>query len=195
MQDFIAGSPVARGVLTASFIAFVVAEVSVRLRNPRPKGSALVDRGSLLAVVAGIVAGSLLAGWFLAKTPAFEIPGNWIVLGLSVVLIWSGIALRQWAVFSLGRFFTIVVTLSAGQHAVADGPFRWVRHPSYSGLLLTLSGVGVAFGNWLSLAALVLLPAVGLAVRIHVEETALLRSLEGYREYAEGKPRLVPWVW
>ncbi|MGA7269475.1 MAG: isoprenylcysteine carboxylmethyltransferase family protein, partial [Acidimicrobiia bacterium] len=109
--------------------------------------------------------------------------------------IWGGIALRQWAVFTLGRYFTVVVRVSGTQRAIDRGPFRWVRHPSYTGLLLTLAGLGMAIGNWLSLASLIVLPSIGLAFRIRVEEAVLMSTLKGYREYAEGRPRLIPWVW
>ena len=185
----------ARAVLVASFVAFVVAEVSVRLRNTRASSSSRMDRGSILAVVAGIAAGGIAAGWFAAKAPACEIPCSWVVFGIGVLLIWGGIALRQWAVFTLGRFFTVVVRVRGEQRAVDRGPYRWVRHPSYTGLLLTLTGVGLAVGNWLSLAALIVLPAMGLSIRIRVEEAALMTALGGYREYAEGKARLIPGVW
>lgn len=71
-----------------------------------------------------------------------------------------------------------------------------MRHPSYTGLLLTLTGLGLALGNWLSIALLVLLPLAGVLARIRVEERALLAELgEPYRRYAEERTRLVPYVW
>ena len=123
------------------------------------------------------------------------IPGRWVVLVLALVLLWSGVALRQWAVWALGRFFTVVVRVDDTQQVVDRGPFRWVRHPSYTGLLLSCAGIGVAMGTWLSLAAMAVLPTAGVLVRIRVEERALLTSLAGYREYARGRRRLVPGLW
>ena len=88
------------------------------------------------------------------------------------------------------------VTVPSDQHVVDRGPYRWVRHPSYSGLLLTLVGLGAALGNWLSLIALAVLPTAGLVVRIRVEEAALLAALGApYREYARHRRRLVPGLW
>jgi protein-S-isoprenylcysteine O-methyltransferase Ste14 len=82
------------------------------------------------------------------------------------------------------------------QTVVDRGPYRWVRHPSYTGLLLTLVGLGLALGNWLSVLTLVVLPVAGLVVRIRVEERALLGALgEPYREYAGRHRRLVPGIW
>jgi protein-S-isoprenylcysteine O-methyltransferase Ste14 len=195
VRDLIDSSGAARTLLIASFAALLLSEVTIRLRGVGRRRAASKDRGSIVAVVAGIGAGGLVAGWCSARVSAAAIPGNWFTLGLAVVLMWSGIALRQWAVWVLGRFFTVVVRVDDGQQVVDRGPFRWVRHPSYTGLLLTFAGVGLAMGNWLSLAALVLLPAMGLIVRIRVEEQALLSSLEGYRAYASGRRRLIPGLW
>ena len=179
----------------APLVALVVSEISIRLRDAGRRRGVLMDRGSIVAVVVGIGAGGLVAGWCSAQVPAAAIPGSWSTLGLALVLLWSGIVLRQWAVWTLGRSFTVVVRVDEGQRVVDRGPYRWVRHPSYTGLLLTLAGIGLAVGNWLSLTALVMFPLMGLIVRIRVEERALSTSLEGYRAYASGRRRLVPGLW
>ena len=69
-------------------------------------------------------------------------------------------AVRLWAVRTLGRWFTTVVRVAPDQQVVAGGPYRWVRHPSYLGLLLTLAGLGLMLSDWLLLASAVLLPRV-----------------------------------
>ena len=81
---------------------------------------------------------------------------------------------RQWAISTLGRFFTLNVQISEDQRVVTNGPYRWVRHPSYTADLLAFTGIGLALGNWLALLAAATLPLLGLLVRIHVEERALL---------------------
>jgi protein-S-isoprenylcysteine O-methyltransferase Ste14 len=71
-----------------------------------------------------------------------------------------------------------------------------VRHPLYAGALVTMAGVGLAFGNWLSLAVCIVLPLVAYLRRIAVEERALEAALgDAYRRYARGRARLVPYVW
>jgi protein-S-isoprenylcysteine O-methyltransferase Ste14 len=155
-----------------------------------------VDRGSIVAVVVGIGTGVLIAVWCATNVSRMAIPGDWASFIVGIVAMWLGIALREWAVLTLGRFFTVVVRVTAEQTVVDRGPYRWVRHPSYVGLLLTLIGLGLALGNWLSLLALAILPTVGLVIRIRVEEQALLSALgDQYREYAERRPRLVPGLW
>jgi protein-S-isoprenylcysteine O-methyltransferase Ste14 len=97
---------------------------------------------------------------------------------------------------ALGRFFTVDVRVHSDQTVVQRGPYRWVRHPSYSGLLIFFVGVGLALSNWLSLIILAVVPAAGLLVRIRSEERALLAALgDEYRRYAATRRRLFPGVW
>jgi protein-S-isoprenylcysteine O-methyltransferase Ste14 len=73
------------------------------------------------------------------------------------------------------------------------GPYRWVRHPSYSGLIVFFVGVGLALSNWASLIVLALVQSAGLLERIYSEEQALLAGLgEDYRRYAATRRRLLP---
>jgi protein-S-isoprenylcysteine O-methyltransferase Ste14 len=85
---------------------------------------------------------------------------------------------------------------SADQPVISTGPYRVLRHPSYAGVLLTLAGIGLALGNWLSLAALVVFPAIGFVYRIRVEEAALSSTLgASYATYASTRRRIIPFVW
>lgn len=183
-------------LLRTTAIGFAVSEVSIRLRSATRRGGSRADRGSLFAVLAGLGGGAGVAVVCAADVSGATIGGGWAPFVCGLVLMWLGIALRQWAVWTLGRFFTVVVRVTDDQTVVDRGPYRWVRHPSYTGLLLTLVGLGVALGSWLSVLALLVLPMLGLVVRIRVEERALLSALgEPYRAYAEHRRRLVPGVW
>ena len=63
--------------------------------------------------------------------------------------------------------------MTPDQPVVSDGPYRWVRHPSYTGALLIFSGLGMALANALSLLALVVLPGAAYLYRIRTEEAEL----------------------
>ena len=120
--------------------------------------------------------------------------GAYRVAGL--IVMWSGLAIRVWAIAALGRAFRTTVEVDPGQTVVSTGPYRWVRHPSYSGLLLIVTGFGLASGNWLTLIACVVLPLSALLRRINVEEAELTRVLgDRYRAYEAQTKRLVPGVW
>ena len=123
-------------------------------------------------------------------------PIRWLCFVAGVTAIVLGSLARQWAISTLGRFFTLNVTISDEQRVVTSGPYRWVRHPSYTADLLAFTGIGLALGNWLALLAAAVLPLIGLLVRIRVEEKALFAKLgEPYRAYAQDRKRLVPLVW
>lgn len=153
------------------------------------------DRGSYLWVAGGTIGGFGIA-YALASRHVLSLPAPmvWLVLGL--VIAWGGMLLRLWAVLTLGRSFTTIVVVRPEQRVVTTGPYRLVRHPSYLGLLVLLLGLGLALGDLAGAVALVVLPAIGLARRIVVEEVALRSGLgDAYREYCSGRARLVPGVW
>jgi protein-S-isoprenylcysteine O-methyltransferase Ste14 len=101
-----------------------------------------------------------------------------------------------WSIRTLGRFFRYEVVVQEGHRVVDTGPYRLVRHPSYTGSLLAFLGIGIALDNWLSVAAALGLPLLGFLRRIAVEEAALTSELgDAYRSYKERTRRLVPGIW
>jgi protein-S-isoprenylcysteine O-methyltransferase Ste14 len=119
-----------------------------------------------------------------------------VIFGLGLLLMAGGAFVRQWAVFTLGRFFTVEVRVQPNQTVVDRGPYRWVRHPSYTGMILFLVGVGLALTNWVSLVVLAVVPTAGVLVRIRSEERVLLAALgEPYRAYTAPRRRLFPGIW
>jgi protein-S-isoprenylcysteine O-methyltransferase Ste14 len=179
-----------------SYAVATLTEVGLMIRTWRA-GFGRAARGAQWAVVLGLGLGIVLAVHAARDVPSLALPGAaWWPLAVGLVLIWGGLALRWWAVLELGRFFQMTVVVQVGHRVVETGPYRVVRHPSYSGLMLVLVGVGFTLGNWLSVAACLVLPLVGLLVRIRAEEEVLSRQLgEPYRAYAARTPRLLPHVW
>ena len=106
----------------------------------------------------------------------------------------AGLALRWYSIWLLGSSFTCEVTTRPDQEVVQSGPYRWIRHPSYTGGLLTILGVLVCCANFASLAALVF-AAAGYAYRIKIEERALAMNLGSpYRDYMRRTKRLIPFL-
>ena len=178
-------------------VPFVALELVIRLRTLVNREGSREDRASFvllyLIVGTGIVGPFVLAANVRAAAIEFA---RWPIFVLGVALMASGVVIRAWAVVLLGRFFTNDVRVHPAQTVVDTGPYRWVRHPSYSGLILILIGLGLALGNWAALAIAVVLPTAALVNRIRVEERALLDGLgEPYRRFATSRARLLPGVW
>ncbi|MGO8948698.1 MAG: methyltransferase family protein [Ktedonobacterales bacterium] len=154
------------------------------------------DRGSLvvMGVVTGggvIVACVLPIVWTGAAIP-------WLrqeVTLAGIVVIVLGAALRWWAIFTLGRYFTMDVQLRSTQTVVQSGPYRVVRHPSYTGILIMLLGVGIVLANWASIVVLLATGVIGLLYRVRVEERALMEALgQPYVDYMHHTKRFIPFV-
>lgn len=173
-------------------VAMAVEEVTSL--GPRRPEATQADRGSKHLIVWLTAAGFGLA-FFSWRRLAGVVPFPHLLTWAGIAVTLLGIALRQWAIFTLGRFFTRTVQVSGDQPVVDRGPYRLLRHPSYSGALLGALGVGFALGNLPCLLLVVLPMAVGLGVRIRVEERALLSAIgEPYRAYMKRSWRLVPFV-
>jgi protein-S-isoprenylcysteine O-methyltransferase Ste14 len=115
---------------------------------------------------------------------------------LGVIVMWFGLATRGWAIAALGAAFRTTVEVDPGQTVVSSGPYKRIRHPAYTGLLLLTAGFALAIGNWLSLAICLLLPLPGVLWRIQVEEAELERVLgDAYSAYQARTTRLIPWLW
>jgi protein-S-isoprenylcysteine O-methyltransferase Ste14 len=194
MHPYFASHSVAAVLFAGTVAVWAATEVPRALRR-RPSATE-ADRGSLLIVRLGAAAAVLVAALAVARVPAAAMRQPGVAFAAGLVLAWCGIGLREWASTTLGGYFTFTVMTSADQPVVTAGPYRFLRHPSYSGILLLLAGLGAMYGNWLSLAALALLPLPGFVHRIRVEEAALSTALGGaYTSYAAGRKRLVPFVW
>jgi protein-S-isoprenylcysteine O-methyltransferase Ste14 len=178
--------------------AFLLSEVRVRLRSDRNREGSRLDRMSMRVVQATAFVGVGGAVLLTRRAPGVAVTAGarWPLFVAGLVLMCAGIAIRQWAVSTLGRFFTTDVRVQSGQTVVDRGPYRWVQHPSYTGLIATFLGLGLALGNWAALAVIAVVPTLGLVYRIRVEEDALLEGLgEPYRRFAASRARLFPGVW
>jgi protein-S-isoprenylcysteine O-methyltransferase Ste14 len=154
------------------------------------------DRGTR-AIVALSLGGSIVIGSMSRRwLPALNTPAPDVFAVAGFVALWAGLAVRIWAVITLGGSFSTFIRADADQTVVTHGPYRWVRHPSYTGLLLVALGFGLGVHNWLSLLICLVVPVLGLLPRIAVEESEMIRVLgEQYRSYRKTTRRLVPGLW
>jgi protein-S-isoprenylcysteine O-methyltransferase Ste14 len=188
----------AHAIATVLFAGTMAIWTLGELRQGRRRRSEATkrDRGSRAVIGLSWIVALILASQARTNVTAASFPGDAVTFGIGFAIVWAGIGLRWWSIRMLGRYFTFDVMTSADQPVITAGPYRVLRHPGYAGLLLVFTGIGVTFANWLSLAALILLPLVGLVYRIRVEEAALSENLgDAYKSYASARKRLIPFVW
>jgi protein-S-isoprenylcysteine O-methyltransferase len=177
-------------------LSFGLSEVALAIfKRAKTADASGADRGSLpllwivilASVYAAYSASYVAPQWHIRQT------GLCFATGLAVFAV--GLGLRWYAIVYLGRFFTVDVAIAADHRLVDSGPYRYIRHPSYTGALLALLGLGLCLCNWVSLAV-ILAPVLVFVRRIQVEEAALLAGLgDGYRRYMQHTRRLIPGVY
>jgi protein-S-isoprenylcysteine O-methyltransferase Ste14 len=191
-------SNVARTVFFVSVGALSAGEL-LRALLQALRGRRDAERVSMRAEAvfrAMFVGGILLLPIGRALAPIAVIGGGVWLFALGVVIAWLGLLLRWWSFVSLGAYFTVVVKTSRDQLVIDRGPYRVLRHPSYTGLLLVFAGVGLMLGNWVGAIGAVGVVLVALTYRLRIEERALSAALgDRYREFAASRARLIPYVW
>lgn len=179
------------------FWVWVGSEILLQLVTRTRRGSGKIkDRGSLIILFPVVFASSWWAMWFGETHPHTMFGGATWLETAGLVLLILGLAVRWTAILSLGASFSTNVAIHDTQTLCTTGLYRWVRHPSYSGMLIVFIAIGVYQRNWISLAVVLILPAAALLYRIHVEEMALTQAFSGqYLEYCRTTKRLLPGVY
>ncbi len=155
--------------------------------------AAVRDRGSL-AILWTVIAASLIAGVAVKSVPATRLHvSSGRTAAISLVLLIVGVGIRWTAILTLGRWFTSNVAIGTGHRIVQSGLYRYIRHPSYTGMLIAFAALAVAQRNWLSLALVVVPITAAVLYRIRVEEAALAEAFgQDYLDYRASTRRLLP---
>jgi protein-S-isoprenylcysteine O-methyltransferase len=182
-------------ILDASLLIFELALVFTRRSSGGAGGSRSADRGSVrllwIVTAIAITAGHEIA--FHGVGPYLTPAAFWRWAGVALFI--PGLLLRWWAIRHLGRFFTVDVAIAREHRVIEDGPFRFVRHPSYSGLLLEYAGISCTLRSVPGGLAMMLPIFLVLLYRVGIEESALSEALgEPYVDYMRRTKRFVPWV-
>ena len=162
------------------------------------------DRGSLNIIFLVVIISAQLAKLSAVNLPQFSFV---VALGLDALgktayywaglcIFASGVVLRWFSVFYLGHLYTFEVAIARDHQVISRGPYRYLRHPAYTGSLLSFIGIGICAGNFLSLILFTLPIFYALLHRIKIEEAALSEALgAAYLDYAKKTPRLIPLVY
>ncbi|KAA2221511.1 methyltransferase family protein [Chryseobacterium sediminis] len=139
---------------------------------------------------------SIMSSIFISYNTHFKIvDGSWI-LYLGELFILIGIIFRYMIIRSLGKYFTVDVTIRQDHKIKKEGFYRYLRHPSYAFSLLTSLGLGLYLNNWLSLLFAFVPPFLAFAYRIKIEEQALVEQFgDEYLEYRKSTKKLIPFIY
>jgi protein-S-isoprenylcysteine O-methyltransferase len=183
-------------ILPLLCVLYVLSEAGLLWLKRSGKTSADADRGSLLLIWI-VISASMAAAFSCANAlPQLALGPVGICRSVGLALFLAGIAVRWCAILALGRFFTVNVAIAADHQLVEAGPYRWLRHPSYTGALLAFLGLGLCLDNWAALAVLMAPVAVVFWWRMRIEEAALVETFgERYRDYMRRTRRLIPFIY
>ncbi|MBN2009855.1 isoprenylcysteine carboxylmethyltransferase family protein [candidate division KSB1 bacterium] len=174
------------------FFSEIMLNVLRRSKNAdenRDKGSLRLLNIVIYTCVALAVTVNIMGIGRIATTNA-TIP--WI--GVAVII--CGLILRWTAILTLRRYFTTNVVIQRDHQIIRTGLYRYIRHPSYSGALLSFWGLGLAFCNWISIIVLIVPITFAFLKRIQLEEQALLTAFgEQYSSYRKTTRALIPWIY
>lgn len=195
MLPLIYTDPLYTSLMFATFLGWAASELIGPVRWSQRRQGEKRDQGTLwwsaFPGLSGVVLAFVLP-LFLRVSHIPGQPGSFF-LGMGVVL--TGIIWRWYAIATLGRYFTAAIMIQEKQPVIQHGPYRFIRHPSYTGVLLIVAGMGVMIGNWISVCLMTLGLLIGLLHRIAIEEQELRRSLEPYEEYMQRTKRLIPFLY
>ncbi len=189
-------SPILTAIFGLACAAWILPEIAAWRMKRSADSTQARDQGSLKLIV--------LLWWLgiaLAVAIAWLVPQAAItwhrptVFVAGICLMFAGVALRWHSASILGKYFTFDVAVAGGQALIEAGPYRYIRHPSYSGALLSLFGFGLALGNWAALVVAMACLGAAYLYRIPVEERTLRAALGApYKEYMQRTWRLVPFI-
>lgn len=178
-------------------MAWFASEIALgRLLHSKGDSASALDRSSLRvlwltilpSITIGVVLGLSRLGFLAAH--AFTVS----ICGFAFIIV--GLIIRWVAILSLRRYFTTDVSIQSGHQLMTSGLYGIVRHPAYSGTLISFAGLGLSFASWLSTVVIFIPITCAFLYRIHVEEKALREHFgESYAAYCRKVKHRLPLIY
>ncbi len=184
-------------LFAALCIVWAISEFWIGARHRSGKRNEVRDHGTLRLLIVTIYVCIALAVW-LSYTGPMRFPAEWHrpLFSAGCGMMIAGMALRWWSIRTLAQFFTVDVAIREGHQLIRSGPYVLLRHPSYTGALLTFYGFGIALGDGLSALIIIVPITAAFLWRMRIEERVLAEAFPtDYPAYAKHTKRLLPYLW
>ena len=189
--------PDARHVFAVLTATWAISEIWLALHKRSADATRSRDHGTLRLLIITIYTCLFIAVW-LSRTGWWRFPAP-----MATPLLWIGLAMmalglvfRWWSIRVLAQYFTVDVNVRDDHKLIRKGPYRWLRHPSYTGALMTFYGFALALGNVASLLAILAPVTLAFLWRMRIEERVLAEAFPiAYPQYIRETKRLIPFLW
>lgn len=180
---------------TTIVVLWLASEIFLnRIFRSGPQEKQKADRKSLLWIWVTIMA-TLPLGSYVAEHIAAPITSYVYVPTIGIALIAAGMLFRFYSIYTLGHYFTVDVAIREDHRIVQHGVYKYLRHPSYLGSLISFVGNGIAMNNYIAFVITVLPVSIAFLYRMYVEERLLVNNFgEEYRAYRRRTFRLIPFI-
>jgi protein-S-isoprenylcysteine O-methyltransferase len=176
-------------------LAFGISEAGLSVLKRSRDDSVDADESTLRVLWITILA-AMITGTVVSHHIAWASFAGPVAFWAGCALFFLGLVLRWYSIIYLGRYFTVNVAIHTWHEVIDTGPYRRIRHPSYTGALLAFFGVALCLGNWLSLLIIMTPIAMAFAWRMSTEEAALANALgTPYTNYMSRTKRLAPFIY
>ena len=175
-------------VISGIYVLWLIFESKIS-KNELSKGNKTSDFGTCELYAIGQAGVFLSALWF---NSVWKDPNIFHIFGLLIFV--SGIICRIWAIRTLGRYYSHVVREVKGHKIIDSGPYRHIRHPAYTGMILANTGIVLFFLNTVTILIFLLILIPAIALRVLIEEKTLFK-IEGYTEFAKSRKRFIHAIW
>lgn len=177
------------------FIWFLSEILLNRFLHSKASDKQEADKNSLRIIWITIIV-AMFAATFISMKYYFPISGYALIQEIGLIVIIAGIVLRLLAVYTLGKFFTVDVTIREGHQLLKTGFYKTLRHPSYFASLISFIGYGISLNNWLSLIIIVVAILSAFIYRIKIEEKTLIAFFGNeYLDYKKKTSAIIPFIY
>lgn len=166
-----------------------------RLRRSNANDIKGADKNSLAIIWIVVIPSIAVASYIASSIRMPMVAGEWIrYAGLALMIL--GIVFRMLVIKTLGRMFTVDVTIREGHKLKKDGFYKIVRHPSYSASLISFMGFGISLNNWISFFLVAVASSSVFLYRIRIEEDALIKQFGSeYTDYRKSTKAIIPFIY